>query len=612
MPTPAPIHQVPSWFVVLPDHAAATPVAADLLARQVQVLSHASGRPALVSHPRGGDDAFVTARAGATVLAVAGQHTVSPAELARIAEKARTVADVEESTAAWPGSFHLVASVDGQLWVRGPYVPYRRTFHTTFDDVTLAADRADVLARLTGASLDESRLAVALLGPLAPHPIGDDPVWHGVSSVPAGTALLIGRDGIARTRPCWTPPATDVPLARGAHDLRTALIDAVAARTNGRDLVSADLGGLDSTSLCCVAARGPAQVVAYTWAGRDPLTDDEFWARRTATALPRLEHHVVPPSRMPFTVDHQELSEPLDEPCGLVLDRRWLTIAELAASRGSRVHLSGFGGDELLGGSPAHLHGMLRRTPRNALRDLHGYAAQDRWPYAAALRQLLDPRPYRAWLAGFAAALTGAAVPADSPMLGWGRPITLPSWAAPAAEAIRAQIPAAAEPLAPSHGQHQELSSLRSIGRTFRHLHQMAARRGITLAVPFYDDHVIRAALSVRPEERVTPWRYKPLVEVAMRGIVPPETLARQTKPDGSHEIELGIRANRPAMLTLCENSRLARLGLVDEAALRQTCERPLPADLEFTALLPTLACELWLRSLEGTVPTLEERVETA
>ncbi|MFL6123345.1 asparagine synthase-related protein, partial [Actinophytocola sp.] len=122
-------------------------------------------------------------------------------------------------------------------------------------------------------------------------------------------------------------------------------------------------------------------------------------------------------------------------------------------------------------------------------------------------------------------------------------------------------------------------------------------------------DHVIEAGLSVRPEERVTPWRYKAVAAAAMRGIVPDQSLDRQTKAIGSHEVEVGFRENRADILALCEDSRLGRLGVIDAAALREVCRRPLPTRLEFSALYPTLACEIWLRALErNSAPQVRTR----
>ena len=83
-------------------------------------------------------------------------------------------------------------------------------------------------------------------------------------------------------------------MAKGAPALREALSAAVAARTQGRPLVSCDLGGLDSTAVCSLAAHGEAKVVAYTAASPDPLADDVVWADRTVAGLGNIEHHIIP------------------------------------------------------------------------------------------------------------------------------------------------------------------------------------------------------------------------------------------------------------------------------------------------------------------------------
>jgi asparagine synthase (glutamine-hydrolysing) len=588
---------------MLPDCPAAEPIAIALQNQATCVTRHPSGRAWLLG--RWAEEEATIAQCGGTAIAVIGEHLLSAPFVSQIAARVRTLADLDEPCTSWAGNFHLIASVAGQVRIHGPISGFRRIFHARVDGVTVAADRADVLASLAGAGLDEARLAVALLEPCAPHPIGGEPMWRGLAAVPTGCYLAI--DGTGRHRPVrwWTAPEPTVPMAEGAPALRAALSAAVEVRTQGRELVTTDLGGFDTTSLCCLAARGPAHVAAYTWAPPDPAADDAFWACRTVAALATIEHHIVPSECTPFAFSDigEQDDVALDEPCAVTLDRRWLVIAERAAARGSRIHLTGFGGDQVLGGSPAHLHTLLRRQPRIALRNLRGYAALNRWPYRTALRQLLDNRSYRAWLLRFGADLTAAAVSSLGPSFYWAKPIRLPPWATPAAaEAVRGLIQRAAptaEPLGHGHGQHQELADLGGLARVVRNLGELARQQGITLAAPYFDDRVIEAGLAVRPQERVTPWRFKPLAVAAMRGIVPDETLTRQTKAIGSYEVEVGLREHRADMLALCENSRLGQLGLIDEAALQEVCSRPLPTTVEFSALYPTLACEIWLRALE-------------
>ncbi|MDQ3612055.1 MAG: asparagine synthase-related protein, partial [Actinomycetota bacterium] len=170
------------------------------------------------------------------------------------------------------------------------------------------------------------------------------------------------------------------------------------------------------------------------------------------------------------------------------------------------------------------------------------------------------------------------------------------------AAAVRDVIRTAAgdvEPLAPQRGLHVELEAMRTTSRMVRQLGEMTAAFGLALAAPYYDDRVIEAGLAVRPEDKITPWRYKPLIVEAMRNRVPPHCLDRHSKDEGSHEVAIGLREHRGDLLALCEDSRLHRLGLIDAHMLRDVCSRPLPQAAGFDALYQTFACEVWLRSLE-------------
>jgi len=176
----------------------------------------------------------------------------------------------------------------------------------------------------------------------------------------------------------------------------------------------------------------------------------------------------------------------------------------------------------------------------------------------------------------------------------------MPPWATPdAVAAVRELVRAAsrtAEPLAERRGQHVELEGMRATSQLLRSLGQMTARSGLELAAPYYDDAVLAAGLSVRPQDRVTPWRYKPLIVEAMRGIVPDESLRRYTKDEGSHDVAAAWREHRGELLALMEGSRLAELGLIDADALRAVWSRPWPPSMS-SKVFQTVACEEWLRS---------------
>ncbi|QEV21911.1 lasso peptide isopeptide bond-forming cyclase [Streptomyces alboniger] len=610
------LQAAPAWFIALPDTAAAAPFAASANRYATRSLRHASGRPWLVG--RWEERAAVTGRCDGTRIAVIGEHAVTEQylEQAAAATGPASLTTALDRAARRPGSFHLVASADGRVHVRGGVVNLRRVFHTDTagfgsgsGPVSVASDRADVLAELIDADLDERRIALELLTSGAPYPLSEPPLWRGLRAVPSGHCLTIDADGRTTMRRWWSPPDPVVPLTEGARHLREALTEAVGVRTRGRELVTADLGGLDSTALCCTAARGDTKVVAYTAALHDESGDDVYWARRTVQELQGIEHHVVPAKDTAMTFDGIDtLHDILDTPSIITVDRnRRMGIVEMAAARGSDLHMTGLGGDELLAGTPARLHPLLLTHPWIALRSIRGYAAKYQWTRRATLRQLLDRRSYRSWLGRVARDLTGPPPGTNTPLLDWSVPPRMAPWATPdavtaARELIRVGL-SGIEPRGRGHGEHRELVAMDGISQWTRHIGQMATPLGITVAAPYYDTRVIETCLAVRPQERITPWRYKPLIVEAMRGVVPETSRTRNTKANATFEEEVGLREHRRRLLALCEDSRLAQLGLIDENILREWCRRSLAAETESYQLHPTIACEVWLRSREMTPP---------
>ncbi|MEU3956901.1 asparagine synthase-related protein [Streptomyces achromogenes] len=122
------------------------------------------------------------------------------------------------------------------------------------------------------------------------------------------------------------------------------------------------------------------------------------------------------------------------------------------------------------------------------------------------------------------------------------------------------------------------------------------------MALPYTDDAVVTAALSVRPLEAVRPGTYKPLLGAALSGIVPAHLLARSNKGPYDADFYHGLRRHRGELLALTEDSLLAEAGLIDTERLRRALHHH-AATAELDPLLHTLGCEVWLRSLDGGGP---------
>jgi asparagine synthase (glutamine-hydrolysing) len=530
---------------------------------------------------------------------------------------------------AVPGDYHVIAEINGQRRLQGSPTGTRRIFTAVSGGQHVAADRADVLAELTGGELDRTALALSLLDPCPPHPLDDLLPWKSVEAVPPDHYLFLDRDGRLERMRWWRQPAPVRSRAEGAPILRAALAEAVSVRVAAGRTVSADLsGGLASAAMCCLAARGPADIVAVTGLARDPGVDDPRWSADAAVSLPGVAREILPAGELPLVFDGIACAdEALDRPFAGLADRARLRAGlERVALYGPRLHLTGLGGAQVAQGAANYLPRLARRRPWTAWRHLRALRAREGWSWAASLR-MMHSRDYRDCLFDLARSLDQAALGGGPGRLGpspptaaldWMLPPVVPGWLTSTALRLIAEAVADAArrdgPLAPTRDGHADLFAIRATARAFRLFDQLASPVGPPLSAPFLDDRVVRAALAVRAEDRASPWADESLLREAMRQVVPASCLHRGTSGglgvgpgvgagvDGGAGTEQGrgLHANRGVLVGLCDDSPLADLGLIEPATLREACRQGTAADRQRRALRPTFAADAWLRTLVG------------
>ncbi|GLZ37030.1 asparagine synthase-related protein [Actinokineospora sp. NBRC 105648] len=409
-------------FLILPDDPGADVLAKSARSAAGSVLTHASGRPWVVGHWAAEDLTLVTA--GTRRLALFGRTRLDPQVAERALARASSLRDLDPLLRALPGAVHATASFDGRIRCQGTLSTARQIFHAEVGGLTVAADSPRLLAEFTAAPLDEDTLALRLLVPAPPWPLTLRTPWRGVRQVAVGHWLELEPDGRAREIEWWTPPAADQPLAEVADRLRDALLDAVSVRVEGRPAVGADLsGGLDSTSLCFLAAAAGADLVTHHWRARDPANDDTEWAERAAARLPGARHRFVAPKDAPSWYEGQasptERADDVEGP--LSWDRNRLHMEHQAradAADGATLHLVGIGGDELFTTLPTYLWSLVRAHPLRALSDVHQRRVANRWAFGPTVRGLLDRSPFARSLTEAADVLTDPATPLSDPGLG--------------------------------------------------------------------------------------------------------------------------------------------------------------------------------------------------
>ncbi|TDB97926.1 albusnodin/ikarugamycin family macrolactam cyclase [Actinomadura sp. 7K534] len=473
---------------------------------------------------------------------------------------------------------------------------------------TIVGSHPNVLAMLHDRAFDPitfaARIACTSVAPLW----ADRSPYQGVDRLPSGTWSDIGPGG-PRTRA--EPAAARRTMAEGVRELRSALDDAVRLRCASVP-VSADLsGGLDSTSVACIAARhSAAPLEAVTYHNPDVPAADLVEAARAAALDPRLRPTVV--HGTDETLPYQALTDPASvgfgEPApGALAWRRSALRIQHARQRGARLHLTGEGADALLGAPPSYLAELASSGTWTRL--LRHCAQHARMRHTSALGLVLRAR--RTAVSTPAAALTALAAKLTGPTSGdrldwsdgvawWPVSAEAVSWLTPRFRQDLAESAAAASavPRVHSAAEMATRTELRISAETQRNLRELGARFNVPVHAPFLDDAVVTACLGVPAAEKVALDAFKPLLTGAVRGRVPEQVLSRRTKGDYTAEDYRGARRAASGIRALLDGSRLAELGVIDVTAVGRTVDRLLAGvEVPLGALNVLLATEAWLRA---------------
>lgn len=571
----------------------------------------------------GPSDGVHQANAAGCSLVVLGHCSRSHDELRNIARQVGK-GDVTALTSVG-GSSVVIAARPDDFIVTGDLTGQRVVFHARASGGTpLIGSHASQLASTVGGALSHEWLATRLALPTASDVWWTGSPWREISALRPGWVLRIARDGQVQTSPLASLPEPQDDLQRGGDRLGDALHGAVASRVRAAARPTVDLsGGWDSSTITALAARvSPASVSAITLVV--PEVDDVETATEVARHVPGLEHMLwmVPDSVAPYS--ELDTVPPLDEPgahaANVSRAAWWLRgIADL----GSDLHLSGDGGDGVLMALPSYLGDLatLGRA-REFWRHVTGWATlRNQSPHSLARSGLaLSRTTYRDALLSRANRLVGG----DRTSAGWSDLVSwlgnsrVVEWMTPDARSLvagrlRQHAEVHAAPVVPGRfgtGDTATWLALNTFGRSQRLYTDMAVTLGVNHQSPFLDDEVVRACWSVPAWVRTTPQRAKPLLGVAMDGQVPVRLTERNTKGNYNAVAYRGLQRSGHVLREMFTGSRLADLGLVDEAAVRQTVEHGAAGvPVQLGALDALVSTELWLRS-SATTPMNGESPE--
>lgn len=433
--------------------------------------------------------------------------------------------------------------------------------------------------------------------------------YKAIQSVRPGSALIVRNDGIEKHE-FWRPSAkreiryqSDSEYEEHFRDL---FRDAVRCRLRSDGPVWAELsGGLDSSSIVCMADRiiksGEAETsrletVSYVY-DNSPASDERRFIGEVEAERGRAGHHFHEDESVGrfLSLNFSGIVRP--NPIYRFTARHDWVRARMQQT-GSRVLLSGVAGDNLLWSgvevSPQladllvqlklpSLHRQVTRWSR-ATRDSY---AETLWrravlpnlpthPTRAAASTIIDPR--------------------------FRKQIDLVDRTIDASETSGFKLPS-------TRTQARMLSSaIRAVASCYYRDRVLTEYR-----FPFLHRPLVEFLFAIPIDQKVRPGENRSLQRRALRHVLPPSILTRQSKRTSAEAICRTLANNWREVEWVFKEPRVCEYGFVDAAAFAETAKRMRHGMQNLNGeLLSVLSVELWLRSLELRNSSSSQEVKLA
>lgn len=456
-------------------------------------------------------------------------------------------------------------------------------YHLSENQLVLASELKAILSAAGIApSLDERHMAAILAGF-----VDDTHATHyvGVSRLPPAHALIVTATG-NRQWPYWQlEPATPVPRPDNAERFLALFDEAVTARMRGTDAGAMLSGGLDSSSIAMVASRCQAGSKLATFSLTfDPQSGmDERPFIEAVLAKGDFAASFIPINdHAPFSDFEAVLREQegIFLATGLSVNRQ---LYPVAAARGLRVILDGFGGDEVV----SHGYGLLRELAQSGRwialrRELRAFADtygdnRDRLLFTFFTSygpgRHLRPLVLAADRARSRVARSGKGAP-QTPA--WRRFINKDfASRTDLFERIGAHARLSRETASSEAAYHRWLISSPGVAHGFEVLDKAAASAGIEPRYPFWDKRLVEFCVALPASEKLHHGWSRSILRRAMDGILPPLVQWRRDKVDFKGNLVSGLlRHHRPLLESVLVRDVDGIGEYVNLAELAAACER--------------------------------------
>ena len=425
--------------------------------------------------------------------------------------------------------------------------------------------------------------------------------YVGVHAVPASSFVKLARGAQQITKYWEFDPQARISYRNDLEyeeHFRAVFADSVRRRLRSDLPILAELsGGMDSSSIVCMADQLIADslpeaqklsTISY-FNDREPNWNEHPYFTAVEQRRGSRGHHVSLGRQSPFQVE-VGIDRFAATPSAMSFEGPLKTgLAECMQSCGSRVLLSGIGGDEVLGGVPTPVPELadllMRARIQHLVHQLRVWALEKRRPWFHLIFETL--RDF------FPASLVG--IPLHRRPAPWLRKsFTERYWGALTGYEPRLRV------FGPLPSFQHNLSTLDALRRQLGCIGS-ASCPAYEKRYPYLDRSLLEFLFAIPRTQLLRAGQRRSLMRRALRGIVPEEVLNRHRKAFISRGPLEAIASESGRLADLSREMISVSLGIVDPVFFSQVPKRAAKGDeIPVVSYLRTVYAEFWLREAKG------------
>lgn len=502
----------------------------------------------------------------------------------------------------------VILETSKKITVIPPFLDSRLSWFEN-DKNIIFSDSSVEIAKLLNLQLSEQRISSQFIFGLPFYPFQTISMWEEISNIEPLNYLVIAKDGCFSYRIKFEVNDS-IDADKLLINIKTAFLSNVGREVGKGEEISCDVsGGVDSAAIAFTLNKMIPEFSMLHSESNASSNSDTKWAKHIANNLGRnLEvFDSIESTEKRFAVSEGYINGIIPSSPLLWADSEGYlqSVINYIKTRKNPMHFLGIGGDELFTPMPSNPWSIVRQEGLMGFFYAVKYSLVMKRSFVKCLNDLFDNSEYRDTISENLEEVFECSPKTFKRELGWIDGLKIPGWISEKAKVesrvfLSSLLSTDSKPIVSEKTTFQILQSLMFQKSVLRQI--QLTNLDIHWVTPFLDRSLIEVCLSIPAKNKINSKITKPMLQKALKGIVPIEVFRRGFKGDYSDALYKGYKKAIRSNFDQLEKFELVKMGIIDVDKLKIELSLPTgdPYKIDFFERLCSL--ERWIRQVKSYI----------